>query len=292
VFPTDTAVQAAVKAGTLNPANVDETTDTLKYHLLKERVVSSDITGVKHVQTNLKAENLVNQTQVVIFDLSDGKVTVNGLEVVTADYLASDGAVHTLGGVLSVPTGVNDTLAREGLTTLITAIAYSNLTQTVENDQDITIFAPSNAAFQKCDLAQEAVPDALTRHIFAGVVYSDDLSNDQVLTSIGGDSYKVTVDDKGHLLKIDNIPVTKANVLTSSGVVYELEYVLGCGPKDDSDNGSVKWWQVVLVIAGVVVIVGATYHFFCKPKRPHAESLFDRDDHSGAYVKYGTTRDD
>lgn len=284
--PDDTAVSVAEKAGNFNLSDVAATTAVLTYHVLDGEVTSADLGSVRVVPTHYSSPLLTNQTQVVVFDTVDGKHTINGIEIVTVEYLALEGAVHTLSTLLSLPDDLNTTLSTLGLTTLIDALSTTNDTHPLFESADITIFAPTNQAFISCELTDTVPIEALKRHVFAGVYYTSSLSDGEEITSIGGDRYTVTTDAHGHLLTVGGIKVVQTNILTASGVVHVIEQVLGCG---SVDSDKVKWWQVVLIIGAVVVIVAISYHFFCKKKQePFGESLFDQEDYSG-FNKYGAT---
>jgi uncharacterized surface protein with fasciclin (FAS1) repeats len=97
--PTDTAF-AALPAGTLDelllPANQDQLTDILTYHVISGEVQSTDLMDGMTATT-------VNGEEVTIGVGSTG-VTVNGASVVTADIEASNGIIHVIDEVLLPPT--------------------------------------------------------------------------------------------------------------------------------------------------------------------------------------------
>lgn len=96
--PTNDAF-AALPEGTLDELLADPSgalTDVLTYHVVDGAVLSSDLT-TGEVPT-LNGATL----DVVVND--DGTVTVNGVNVVTADIEASNGVIHVIDGVL-VPEG-------------------------------------------------------------------------------------------------------------------------------------------------------------------------------------------
>jgi len=98
--PTDAAF-AELPAGVLESLldNTDALKSILTYHVLSGAVKSGDIT-----RTNGAKPATVNGGTLDIV-LRDGKVYVNGAQVVTADIVASNGVIHVIDSVL-VPAAV------------------------------------------------------------------------------------------------------------------------------------------------------------------------------------------
>ena len=96
--PTDDAF-AKLPAGTVDdlvkPENKAKLTAILTLHVLSGKVMSSDITGSMN-PASVNGEALAIET--------NGGVTVNGANVVTADVEASNGVIHVIDTVL-LPTG-------------------------------------------------------------------------------------------------------------------------------------------------------------------------------------------
>jgi uncharacterized surface protein with fasciclin (FAS1) repeats len=96
--PTNEAFEA-LPAGTLDELLADPTgalADVLTYHVVEGAVLSGDLT-TGEVPT-------VNGATLDVVVNDDGTVTVNGVNVVTADIEASNGVIHVIDGVL-VPEG-------------------------------------------------------------------------------------------------------------------------------------------------------------------------------------------
>lgn len=96
--PTDEAF-AALPAGTLEellkPENKEKLASILKYHVLPTEVVSSQIQPGE--VATVEGSNLT-------VDTADGKVKVNGAEVVQADINGSNGVIHVIDQVILPPT--------------------------------------------------------------------------------------------------------------------------------------------------------------------------------------------
>ena len=69
----------------------------LLYHVVSGKVMSGDLKGTVNAETLQGAKlNIV---------AGDGKVTVNGANVVSADVAASNGVIHVIDAVLLPPEG-------------------------------------------------------------------------------------------------------------------------------------------------------------------------------------------
>ncbi|PRY23120.1 putative surface protein with fasciclin (FAS1) repeats [Aliiruegeria haliotis] len=92
--PTDDAF-AALPEGTvedlLKPENKDQLTAVLTYHVVPGKVMSGDLSN------NMMATT-VQGSDVTI--MTDGGVTVDGANVVTADIEASNGVIHVIDAVI------------------------------------------------------------------------------------------------------------------------------------------------------------------------------------------------
>ncbi|MEM9395708.1 MAG: fasciclin domain-containing protein [Pseudomonadota bacterium] len=92
--PTDEAF-SALPAGTvedlLKPENIEQLTAILTYHVVPAKVMSGDLSN------NMMA-GTVQGTDVTI--MTEGGVTVNGANVVSADIEASNGVIHVIDAVI------------------------------------------------------------------------------------------------------------------------------------------------------------------------------------------------
>jgi len=141
------------------------------------------------------------------------------------------GVVHVIDSVLSIPTDVATTATAAGLTTLARSLVQAELLATVNTLKDVTIFAPTNAAFRALTRNGGRLPrgaalaDVLTYHVVNGTVaYSTLLENGQEVPTVNGGSLKITlVDGK---VKVNNATVVQADVLVKNGVVHVIDSVL------------------------------------------------------------------
>lgn len=96
VFAPTNAAFSALPAGTLEdllkPENKQKLAGILTYHVVAGKVMSSDLTdGMKATTVN---------GQEITIGVKEGKVTVNGANVTTADLGAGNGVVHIIDAVI------------------------------------------------------------------------------------------------------------------------------------------------------------------------------------------------
>ena len=201
--------------------------DYLKYHVLGTTVGSSAVTNGAIVSP-LSTTNTLKLTKT-----STGSVYVNQAMVTTADVTAANGVVHVIDEVvLPVPTVV-DVAINNGFTTLTAAVVEAELLPAlVDPFTPLTVFAPTNAAFDNLAtalgtdlnglLALPNLADVLLYHVVAGEVLSTDLTNGPVPTLNGQN----VIVDLTNGVKINDANVTLADVTAFNGVVHVIDAVL------------------------------------------------------------------
>ena len=118
------------------------------------------------------------------------------------------------------------------LSTLVTAVGEAGLVDTLNSAEDITVFAPSNDAFEAMDQAtmDKAMKDpkgllstVLTYHVVEGKLAPADLAGTHKSLQGG----EVTVEGSGEDFTVDgNAKVVCGNVQTANATVYIIDQVL------------------------------------------------------------------
>ncbi|MEH2231776.1 MAG: fasciclin domain-containing protein [Nostoc sp.] len=119
-------------------------------------------------------------------------------------------------------------------TTLTKALKAAGLSATLQGKDNLTIFAPTDAAFAKlpADALQELLkPDnkevllkILTYHVVAGKVLSTDLKSGEV-KSLEGGTINVKVDPATGVT-VNDAKVTQADITGSNGVIHAIDQVI------------------------------------------------------------------
>jgi len=222
-----------------NPALL---TSLLQYHVVSGDVSSGDLTNGP-VQTLLSG-------QTVDVNVSGGMVTLNGSsEVTTADIDASNGVIHIIDEVLFPEEFYAMTLAQivagsPDHTILLSALAKPELADLLaaasNPTADLTVFAPTNAAFEGVlaalgktsidEIPVELLREIVTYHILGTSVTSDQLSNGDVATLLpgipGGPEYETVAVDITDGVKINSANVTAADLKAVNGVAHVVDAVL------------------------------------------------------------------
>ncbi len=118
------------------------------------------------------------------------------------------------------------------LTTLVTAVKAAGLVDTLNNAENITVFAPVDDAFKEMDQAtlkaaladKKTLTSVLTGHVVSGRLTPSDLAGEH--QSLNKDA-KITVTGSGESFKVNGkATVLCGNVQTSNATVYIIDQVL------------------------------------------------------------------
>ena len=162
--------------------------------------------------------------------------TVRGAAIATADIDASNGVIHALSDVIVPPT-ILEAAGELGFTELAGAVGAASPAIAEALDPDtlggaapITVFAPTDAAFQAADLTGEDLDAVLSYHAAAGQALAGDLSDGQMVTTVQGADITVNIDGEGNVTLTDargnTVNVTAIDVRTLSGVIHVIDGVL------------------------------------------------------------------
>ena len=193
--------------------------DVLRYHVVPGTQLAEDLTAGS-LTTLLDGQTIAVTT--------DNGVVLNGTtRVVRADIRASNGVIHIVDGVLSVAAEEPGTIAEiasgnDNLSTLVAALTRvpALLDAASDADADLTVFAPTNAAFTAflegddrfTDLASipdEVLTSVLQYHILAGAKLAADLGETE--TTLNEEAISISRTDDGVFINED-VKVTAANI--------------------------------------------------------------------------------
>ena len=151
--------------------------------------------------------------------ISDAKATV-GQSGVQDDQSAKN--------VVQVAVGSKDH------TTLVTAIKAGELVDALSNAGPFTVFAPTNAAFDKLPAGtvegllkaekKNDLIDILQYHVAVGVFKEDMLQDGQTIGQVNGSN--ITISKKDGKIMINGVANIIGSVPASNGIVYIIDAVL------------------------------------------------------------------
>ncbi|MFD2571125.1 fasciclin domain-containing protein [Spirosoma soli] len=237
--PTDAAFQAAgfADANAINNADVNTLRKILLYHVIGgnrffEESIPLQLAGF----TTLHGEP--------VYATRQGGLSVNGISVSQADLETNNGVIHVIGRVLLPPAGntVEVAVSNPNLTYLVAAVQRAsqgeiNLVQALASGT-LTVFAPTNAAFQAAgfptiESIRAADPNVLSRilryHVVSGRRFSSQLSEGSLTTLEGNPLATTRVPGRATVQGLGNAtPATLVNpdVVTINGAVHVIDQVL------------------------------------------------------------------
>lgn len=245
--PTDAAFDALIASNDdideLSDITQESLIDILLYHVASGEVLSTDLSDGQTIPTLLSGESLT-------VGISGGTVSIGNGTVVTPDILATNGVIHAVDQVL-VPEGftielVPPTIAEivsgdpDNFSILLAALgeAPDLLTAAGAADADITVFAPTDAAFgallqtltdatgntydELSDIPPFVLQRVLNYHIVAGAKTSGELTAEE--TTLSGETISIAAGDD--VVINGSATVATPDVAASNGVVHVIDAVL------------------------------------------------------------------
>jgi transforming growth factor-beta-induced protein len=144
------------------------------------------------------------------------------------DIRFDGGYIHLIDTVLTPPATVETTAYYEGIQNLILNLERPgvDLLDTVEDAQDVTIFAPTDGAFDDADgalsgLNGDGLRSALTYHVAKGVGYSTDFRTGQAIPTLNGKTLSVEVTNG--TTYINGARIIKTDLITKNGVIHIID---------------------------------------------------------------------
>ncbi|MBD2414264.1 fasciclin [Nostoc calcicola FACHB-389] len=115
--------------------------------------------------------------------------------------------------------------------TLVAAIEAAGLVDTLKGDGPFTVFAPTDAAFNKLpagtvDALLKDIPKLkkiLTYHVVSGKVLAADVAKLKTAKTVEGSDVKI---DASNGVKINDAKVATADVAADNGVIHVIDTVL------------------------------------------------------------------
>lgn len=227
--PTNAAFDALLSAigqTSIDDVPVDVLKNILLYHVLDSSVMSSQITSGE--VTTLEGSNIALSTA--------GGITVNGVSVINPfDVEATNGVIHTINEVLvpaNIAQFVNTVLEpayfNNSFSTLITAAVKADVVETLLTTPNLTIFAPTNDAFEASGINPEQIDastlaSVLTYHVVGAKVLSSGIPSEA--ETVNGNMLYFSLVSSGNFIN-GNTEIVAVDIESGSGVVHVIDMVL------------------------------------------------------------------
>ncbi len=283
--PTDAAF-ALLGQGTVDAllSDTDTLTDILLYHVIQGSAVLQD-GALTVAQSESNKVEMANGAEAAL-SLANNTLFVNKSAVSLVDVMADNGVIHVVDQVISVPaskgeptqTIVDIAASNDDLSTLVSALTEADLLTTLSDDSaSFTVFAPTNAAFEKIEDSTLsgllADTDALTAILFKHVVTAAEIdsvsafaANGTNVTSIGDDSLSVSLRDFSQTVDgaSDEVAYDRASEMLVGGTnssqpghtLYVFDSDLGTSGSTCNDGCATSWPPVVVADGEVDNIPG------------------------------------
>lgn len=121
-------------------------------------------------------------------------------------------------------------------TTFLKVLDATNLTMVLKQNSNLTVFAPTDAAFaalppgelDRLMADKQSLQKLLTHHVINARIDSSKLKGARgEVTTVAGD--KVLLDGSGEKITADNADVLEADVMATNGILYVVDAVLQPG---------------------------------------------------------------
>lgn len=215
--------------------------------LLQHVVAGVEVDSVNAYALNGTSVATASQAAIdVSINTSADMLLFGGANVISKDIYASNGVIHVIDAVVigdvalpEPPISLVDVARENGsFTTLVAALEATGLDIVLaDTDSTYTVFAPSDAAFEKLPegtvaglLADtETLSDILLYHVLAGNVTSDTAitvaqSNSSLITMENTDNVALSYVDS--TLFVNNASVVTTDVMADNGTIHVLDTVI------------------------------------------------------------------
>jgi len=265
-------------------ADTETLSDILLYHVIQGSEVLQD-GALTVAQSDANKVEMANGAETAL-SLANNTLFVNKSAVSLADVMADNGVIHVVDQVITVPaakgeptqTIVDIAASNDDFSTLVTALTAADLVTTLsDTSATFTVFAPTNAAFDKIDDATLdgllADTDALTAILLKHVVNNSEIdsvsafaANGADVPSIGGDSLSVSLQNFSQTMDgaSDEVAYDSASEMLVGGTnssqpgltLYVFDSDLGTSGSACNDGCATTWPPVIVDDAEVDNIPG------------------------------------
>ncbi|XP_077596827.1 periostin-like isoform X2 [Stigmatopora nigra] len=229
--PSDDAwnrLEPSVRSALVSNVNM-ELYNALRMHMVNSRLLTKDM------KDGLTVTSMYDDMGLNINHYSNGVVTVNCARIVHANQVATNGVVHVIDRVIGAVTntikGVLD--VEDELSSLSAAALTSGVMDKLDQPGQYTLFAPTNAAFERLGpgylerlMGDKDISTALVNyHLLKSVQCSEAIMAGSVYETEEGSTVEIGCD--GDSLTVNGIKmVLKKDIVATNGVIHLIDQVL------------------------------------------------------------------
>jgi len=217
--------------------------NALQYHVIPSRIMSSEISNGDTFAASLLTDpyfvqlgqnlsqrihiNKANNSVNIIMDASYNSAYET--HVVIADIVSSNGVIHVIDQILTVPDDFSNTAERINAYNFLTAVNAAGLLNTLQSTPNITIFVPENRALSSefelvggntsSQLVASTLSSVVQSHVVRGTYYSTNITG-KSLTTLYNQTLSLGTSNGG--LTVGGATVIAADILIGNGVIHVI----------------------------------------------------------------------
>lgn len=182
----------------------------------------------------MKKIKLIAFAAVITLIYSCNSTTAPDQQAVASNAPAATGGQENVKDDESTKDVVKVAASSKDFTTLVAALKQADLVTSLSNAGPFTVFAPTNAAFDKLDKAtfnalmkddkKEELQNILQYHVTVAAIKAENLTDGQTLGMVNGDNVKISVKDGKVIL--NGTATIIASVPASNGIIHVIDNVL------------------------------------------------------------------
>ncbi len=229
------ALPAETLAALLKPENRDQLAEILKYHvvpqalLVPKRAPSHPITKIDTLQGDE-----------IRFDRAGSEVSVNDANIVARNIRCTNGYIQVIDAVLMPPAKdsgntIVDVARKAGsFETLIAAVEAAGLVDALSGDDQLTVFAPTDAAFAQLPKKvlksllkpenREQLQAVLKYHVAPGRITAAAFVKAGSASTLEGSPVTASIEDGR--LRVNQATIEANDVEADNGVIHVINQVL------------------------------------------------------------------
>lgn len=236
VFAPADGAFAALNSNAVTALTADRNKDLLQkiltYHAVGGQAYSStELEDGRRLQT-LQGSSIETAA-------GPGGVQVNGIPVSEPDIQSTNGIVHVIDEDVLLPAlDAVEQSVMSGYTELEKALTETNLRQDVKDTNDISVFVPTNDAFQEYldsafgvssldELTQserDEVRQNLQYHVATEEIAASAIDDGDQVPTLEGSSLTFTVD--GNTITVEGATIQEADIQSTNGLLHQVDQVL------------------------------------------------------------------
>ncbi|XP_073336182.1 periostin-like isoform X2 [Pagrus major] len=217
-----------VRAALVGNVNI-ELYNALHFHMVNHRLLTKDM------KNDMSVTSMYNDLGLYINHYSNGIVTVNCARIIHGNQVATNGVVHVIDRVISaVGSTIKEVLdVNDELSSFSAAALASGIMDKLDQPGHFTVFAPTNAAFDRLNpgylkriMEDKNVIAALVNyHLLNSVQCSEAIMAGSVYETAEGSTIEIGCD--GDSLTVNGIKmVLRKDIVATNGVIHLIDQVL------------------------------------------------------------------